>query len=190
MNSRVAKAARRLELQRSYLEACREFLHQHENPPPEAWQILSLWEETLDTLEHDPSELVGSLDWVTKQFLLEKAGHNAAWEVRKKIDLRYHELSDEGYFDRLESTGITAAILDPAEIEYALRNPPSGTPATVRGRYIREFAGGDEPIVVNWRRIYLGSGRNRRQVDLARYRPLAPTAARPPSRKSRRKDQG
>lgn len=179
-----------LELQRSYLEACRAFLHQHEKPPAEAWQILGLWEETLDTLEHDPSELVGSLDWVTKQFLLEKAGHNAAWEVRKKIDLRYHELSAEGYFDRLQSTGITAAILDPAEIEYALRNPPSGTPATVRGRYIREFAGGDDPIVVNWRRIYLGTGRHRRQVDLARYRPITPTTSRTPNRKSRRKDQG
>ncbi len=179
-----------LELQRSYLEACREFLHQHENPPPEAWQILSLWEETLDTLEHDPSELVGALDWVTKQFLLEKAGHNAAWEVRKKIDLRYHELSAEGYFDRLQSTGIAATILDPAEVEYALRNPPSGTPATVRGRYIREFAGGEEHIAVNWRRIFLGSGRNRRQIDLARYRPLTPPTSRTPNKKSRRKDQG
>lgn len=179
-----------LELQRSYLEACRSFLQQQDNPPNEAWQILGKWEETLDTLEHDPSELVGALDWVTKQFLLEKAGQNAAWEVRKKIDLRYHELSDDGYFDRLQSTGITATVLDPAEIQYALRNPPSGTPATVRGRYIREFAGGDEPIVVNWRRIYLGTGRNRRAIDLTRYRPLATPAQRPTSRKSRRKDQG
>ncbi|WP_254510335.1 proteasome accessory factor PafA2 family protein [Anatilimnocola floriformis] len=179
-----------LELQRSYLEACRAFLHQHGNPPNEAWQILGLWEETLDTLEHDPSELVGSLDWITKQFLLEKAGQSAAWEVRKKIDLRYHELSDEGYFDRLQSTGIPAAILGPAEVEYATRNPPSGTPATVRGRYIREFAGGDEMIVVNWRRIYLGSGRKRRSIDLSLYRPVAQSPTRPSNRKSRRKDQG
>lgn len=86
----------------------------------------------------------------------------------------------KGYFDRLESTGITAAILDPAEIEYAYRNPPSGTPATVRGRYIREFAGG-EPILVNWQRIYLGSGRNRREIDLAASRPLAPPASPTPT---------
>lgn len=179
-----------IEMQRSYLEACRAFLHEQEQTPTEAWQVLRLWEETLDSLEHDPSELVGALDWVTKQFLLEKAGHDAAWEVQKKIDLRYHELSAEGYFDRVRSTGIVTAILDPAEIEYAVRNPPSGTPATVRGRYIREFAGGDEPIQVNWRSIYLGNRRNRRQVDLSSYRPISPAAPRGTSRKSRRKDQG
>jgi proteasome accessory factor A len=179
-----------IELQRSYLEACRSFLQQHDDPPAEAWQILRLWEETLDSLDHDPSELVGSLDWVTKQFLLEKAGDGAAWEVRKKIDLRYHELSPEGYFDRLQSTGMAPPILDPAEIDYALRNPPSGTPATVRGRYIREFAGGDEPILVNWRRVFLGKGRKTRIIDLARYRPLNPPLPKSNSRKSRRKDQG
>lgn len=179
-----------IEMQRSYLEACRAFLHEQDQTPTEAWQVLRLWEETLDSLEHDPSELVGVLDWVTKQFLLEKAGNNAAWEVQKKIDLRYHELSSEGYFDRVQSTGIVTAILDPAEIEYAVRNPPSGTPAAVRGRYIREFAGGDEPIQVNWRNIFLGNRRNRRQVDLSRYRPISPTAPRGTTRKTRRKDQG
>jgi hypothetical protein len=179
-----------IELQRSYLEACRAFLHEQEQTPNEAWQVLRLWEETLDTLEHDPSELVGSLDWTTKKFLLEKAANNAAWEVQKKIDLRYHELSPEGYFDRLESTGITEAILDPAEIEYAIRNPPAGTPAAVRGRYIREFAGSDEAIQVNWRHIYLGNPRDRRIVDLNRYRPVTPSGQRGTNRKSRRKDQG
>ncbi len=179
-----------IELQRSYLEACRVFLHQHDNPPAEAWHLLRLWEETLDALEDDPSDLVGSLDWVTKQFLLDKAGQGASWETRKKIDLRYHELSVEGYFDRLVSTGIAASVLDPAEIEYALRNPPSGTPATVRGRYIREFAGGDELILANWRRIFIGRGRHARVIDLARYRPFTRPATRGTTRKSRRKDQG
>jgi proteasome accessory factor A len=182
------QACTAIELQRSYLEACRLFVQQHDNPPAEATHILRLWEETLDALERDPSDLVGSLDWVTKQFLLEKAGDGAVWEVRKKIDLRYHELSTEGYFDRLQSTGLAKTILDPAEIDYAIRNPPTGTPATVRGRYIREFAGGDEPILVNWRRVFLGKGRKARIIDLARYRPLNPTLTKSTNRKSRRKD--
>ncbi|QDU30329.1 Depupylase [Anatilimnocola aggregata] len=179
-----------IELQRFYLDACRAFVDQADNPPTEARQILRLWEETLDALEEDPQDLVGSLDWVTKQFLLSKAGPDAAWEVRKKIDLRYSELSDEGYFERLRSTGITEQLLAPAEIDYALRNPPTGTPATVRGRYIREFSGGEEAIAVNWQRIYLGSGRKERQIDLSRYRPLHPPAPRASSKKSRRKDRG
>lgn len=177
-----------IELQRSYLEACRSFVQQHENPPAEAMQILRLWEETLDALEHDPSELVGSLDWVTKQFLLEKAGYGASWEVRKKIDLRYHELSPDGYFDRLQATGLVKTLLDPSEIDYAIRNPPAGTPATVRGRYIREFGGGEEPIFVNWRRVFLGKGRQAKIIDLGRYRPLNPPLAKTTGRKSRHKD--
>ena len=33
-----------------------------------------------------------------------------------------------------------AELLDRTEIDHARRNPPAGTPAAVRGRYIREFA--------------------------------------------------
>ncbi|WP_425615253.1 proteasome accessory factor PafA2 family protein [Anatilimnocola sp. NA78] len=179
-----------IELQRSYWEACREFVDRHENPPAEARQILRLWEDTLDGLEVDPQDLVGTLDWVTKKFLLDKAGPDAAWEVKKKIDLRYSELSGEGYFERLRSTGITEHLLEPAEIDYALRNPPTGTPASVRGRYIREFSGGDESIAVNWQRIYLGQGRKERQIDLSRYRPLTPPPSRSPNKRSRRKENG
>lgn len=178
-----------VELQRSYLEACRAFLEQHDNPPAEAWRLLRLWEETLDALEVDPSDLVGTLDWVTKYFLLEKAGDKASWEVKKKIDLRYHELSSEGYFDRLQASGIAEQMLEPEEIDYALRNPPTSTPATVRGRYIREFAGGDEAIAVNWQQVIIGQGRTARRVDLTRYRAITPPPAKAGSRKPRRKDQ-
>ena len=86
--------------------------------------------------------------------------------MRKKIDLRYHELSSEGYFARIKEQGGTEELLDQDELERARRNPPAGTPATARARYIREFAGGDIPITANWQAIYLGSGANKRVISL------------------------
>jgi proteasome accessory factor A len=113
--------------------------------------------------------LIGRLDWVTKKFLLEEAGEGAPWEARKKIDLRYHELSASGYFSQLAEAGQAVRIITDEELERAVRNPPSGTPASARGRYIREFAEGSLPLRVNWNSIIIGRGLKAKIVDLARF---------------------
>ena len=156
-----------LELQRLYLDACRRFLALCSHAPDEAHAVLELWEEILDRLEDDPASLVGRIDWVTKRWLLDRAGKDAPWPVRKKIDLKYHELSPQGYFSRLAQAEAVTPILTEEEIEYARRNPPGGTPASVRGRYIREFAGGSESVAANWQAVYIGSGRTAKVIRLA-----------------------
>lgn len=170
-------SATALELQRFYLEGCRRFLSRRPNAPREAQEVLRRWEAALDALADDPSSLVGTLDWVTKRFLLENAERGATWESRKKIDIRYHELSPQGYFQRLKSSGIVVEILGAEEIEHARRNPPAGTPAAVRGRYIREFTADEEEVAVSWHAVYLGTSRDGRVV------PLVPTHA-PASRQA------
>lgn len=158
-----------IELQRFYLEACRQFLSRRSDVPPEARDVLRRWEAALDALAEEPASLIGTLDWVTKRFVLEKAGRGASWEAKKKIDIRYHELSPQGYFQRLRTTGIVSDLLDTAEIEHARRNPPPGTPAAVRGRYIREFADDEDEITANWQAVYLGRAHGSRVVRLDRY---------------------
>jgi Pup amidohydrolase len=125
-------------------------------------------EETMD-LDDPLAMLVGRLDWVTKRFLLAEAGRGAPWEARKKIDLRYHELSASGYFAQLAEAGQAVRIVTEEELERAVRNPPSGTPASARGRYIREFAEGSLPLRVNWNSIIIGRGLKAKIVDLARF---------------------
>jgi proteasome accessory factor A len=166
-----------LQLQRFYLEACRRFLDSQDHPPTEARQLLEHWEETLDALEDDPQSLVGSLDWVTKQWVLEKTGRGAGWPTRKKIDLKYHELSPDGYFERLRASGVAQDLLSVEEVALARRNPPLGTPAAVRGRYIREFAGGGEAISANWKAVYIGRGRGTKVIRLSSYRASSPPEA-------------
>ena len=158
-----------LELQRFYLEACRRFLARRANAPAEAHEVMRRWEATLDALVDDRESLVGSLDWVTKQFVLAKSARGASWEARKKIDIRYHELSPQGYFQRLRPTGIVSDLLERGEIDHARRNPPAGTPAAVRGRYIREFSDEEDSISANWHAVFLGHGRELKVVRLDRF---------------------
>jgi proteasome accessory factor A len=155
-----------IELQRHYLCACRRFLDARPDAPDEAHEVLCLWSATLDALEASPESLVGTLDWTTKRFLLERTAAGADWAERKKIDIRYHELSDGGYFRILYRAGMVKSLVDRREVIRAMRSAPSGTPATSRGHFIREFADGDEPLAVNWRQIVIGQGRDAKVIRL------------------------
>lgn len=166
-----------LEIQRIYASACWNFLRRQSDIPAEAWQVANLWLDVLDQLDEDPEQLMGTLDWVTKRRLLEDAGQDLDWNARKKIDLRYHELTNEGYFRQLAERELVQCIASSDEVERAMRSPPPDSPATVRGHFIREFAVGDQPVRVNWKRVILGRGRRAKVVRFSQYRrPDGPTS--------------
>ena len=164
-----------LQVQQFYYQACRDFVGSVPDAPAESWELLDLWKEALGGLEQiaaggvSPSSLIGMLDWVTKKYLIDQAAANASWQERKKIDLRYHELSPEGYFRVLQRAGIASSIVDPPDLERATRVPPADSPATVRGHYIREFSQGDEPMTANWACVAIGKGWGARVIPLTRY---------------------
>jgi len=158
-----------LQIQRFYLDACRAFLNRRPDAPAVAWDVLLRWDEALDLLARLPRSLIGTLDWVTKKHLLDEAGDGISFEARKKIDIRYHELSPEGYFSRLRETNVVEQLFSPEEIERAIRTAPSGTPATTRGYYIREFAESGQRLRANWKRVIIGAGRKAKTILLSRY---------------------
>jgi proteasome accessory factor A len=157
-----------LHVQRFYLDACRSFLNRRPDAPAEAWDIVLRWEEALDLLARLPRSLIGTLDWVSKKHFLDEAGDEVSLAARKKIDLRYHELSPEGYFSRLQLTDAVETLVEPDDVERAIRSAPAGTPATTRGYYIREFAEAGR-LRVNWKRVVIGRGRKAKTVLLSRY---------------------
>jgi len=174
------RKATALEIQRFYWEACRRFLDRQANAPLEAREALQRWEIVLEALSEDPQSLVGTLDWITKRFILAKSGRQSTWEACKKIDVRYHELSPQGYFQRLRATGVVHELVSPAEVEHARRNPPMGTPAAVRGRYIREFSDEEQGMSANWQAVFIGQGREVKVVRLDQFHMAsseAPSAA-------------
>lgn len=165
-----------LEIQRFYLDACQTYVQQRLDTPSEAFEILGHWEETLDGLDvlqatgESPSELIGTVDWVTKKRLLDEAGTDLSWEARKKIDIGYHELSPLGYYQMLQAAGLVNHMVDPQAADQAARTPPANTPATMRGHYIREFSGDSTELSVNWEQIVIGGSTETKTIQLDRYR--------------------
>lgn len=154
-----------LDLQRWYVARARVFLTEQPVRSLEAETIARLWGEALDALEADPGRLVGRIDWVTKRWLLETAGSTGSAAVRKKIDLRYHELG-QGYFARLEQRGGAEVLVQPTEIEAAITCPPSATPARVRGRLVRELAGSKDRVTVSWDTVRIGGATRAKVIRL------------------------
>ncbi len=158
-----------LDIQRHYYEACARLVAESPDANDEARDILSRWGEVLSLLETNPGALVGRLDWITKRFLLEQtqdADADTDQAVKKKIDIRYHELSPDGYYRRLETTGCTRAILSADEIEDATHFPPHDSPATKRSRYLRAFSRAEKTLRVNWNTITLGRGSDAKTIEL------------------------
>jgi len=147
-----------LEIQRWYHRRASQFLGQHPTPSLEGAHLLKLWGETLDHLEKDPAKLFGALDWVTKKVLISESGE-APIEVKKKIDLKYHQIGS-GYQRVLERGKFVEELLCEDDIIRAMDEPPQETPALARSRAIHRLAGTD--AVFSWNRATVGKlfGRN------------------------------
>lgn len=144
-----------LDLQRWYLGAARRWLAENPDSDGEVQQTIATWADVLDTLARDPTELIGVLDWPTKRWLIESCGRDQPFAVRKKIDLKYHEL-ETGYFAQLEREGIAPIHTDPDAVERAQRTPPSTGSARLRGDIVRRHAASDPSLRVSWDHARVG----------------------------------
>lgn len=170
VDTRDGRRMTALELQRYYLERARAYLAAQRAVRLEARDVVRLWGEALDALERDPSTLIGRLDWITKRYLLDRAGPAASAAMLKKVDLRYHELGG-GYLARLEEAGIAPRLVTDPELEAAMHEPPDTERARARGRLIRELAARDLSVRVSWDRVRVrGGGRRPRVYRLDDYR--------------------
>lgn len=170
MRDRRGNEWKALQLQRWYLKRVKEFLEMRSEVPHEAWQIVEAWQTTLNQLVFQPNDpsgipmaLVGRLDWLSKLWLVHQMEPDTAWQVRKKIDIRYHELSEFGYHRKLTELVEIAPVVRDDEIARAKRSPPNFSPARRRGNLIREFSDADCHLEVDWRSA-------RYEVDGRKYR--------------------
>lgn len=161
-----------IEIQKMFLDAAENFVHQvPANMHGEAPIVLERWKELLDSAirfrkdANDVEDALGRVDWLTKRWMMDKLGEHADWPERKKIDLRYHELSEEGYFNQFIENHPHLLLVDPDLIQRRRRSPPAGSPAAKRGWMIREFADSDEAMQAEWTYAMVGRGRRRRRVE-------------------------
>ena len=117
------------------------------------------WEEVLGFLESDREKLVGKLDWVTKQYLLD--GYSNRHDVEpgdprlSALDLQYHDIrpgKSLAYKAGLET------LFGPEEIDRAVTEAPVDTRAYFRGQVVSKF--GESIVAANWDSVVLDTGSN------------------------------
>jgi hypothetical protein len=149
-----------MEIQRWYQKQAQLFVAISPSLKEVYQPVLDRWIQVLDTLEWDPEQLIGQLDWVTKKSLIEEAGRDQPFEVKKRIDLGYHELGS-GYFEQFSAANLVTKIVKPEDLERALKTPPSSRSAQLRSRFIKSNQSEENRWVVGWQ--YAIRGRFRKQ---------------------------
>lgn len=141
---RDGSRVRALDIQRYYYETACDYVERFGFSDEED-EILEAWEQALNDLEEDPARLSDRADWAIKRMLmaanLEKLGGSwEAWDADpesisslKAVDLRFHDLSSQGYYARLYADD---TLVSADEIECAQKEPPPYTRANIRGRAI------------------------------------------------------
>lgn len=136
-----------VQLQMEYAEQARKFVQDRygQDVDPVTADVLDRWEAVLAALERDPMELSHQLDWVAKLALLEsyreRDGYDWSHPKLHLIDLQYSDVRpNKGLYQRLVSMGRIERLIDNAEIERAVHEPPEDTRAYFRGRCLAQYA--------------------------------------------------
>jgi len=146
--------------------------------------ILEAWGQALEDLEQDPMRLRDRADWVIKKrlmdaFLERLGGSWEHWPGGQEalsgllgIELRYHDVSQEGLFSRLWKPDTLVAE---EEIQQAQNDPPLYTRARIRGRAIALHS--DLPVTLEkWTALSIGGEEVELTDPLEFSHPLLPEA--------------
>ena len=155
-----------VDIQESYCDVARRVLF---GTDEERDWLLGEWAETLQLLARNRSRLVGKLDWVTKQWLIEtfmreeRIGWNDPWLA--SLDLEYHNVNPEqGLYLGLEAEGRTWRMTTDEGIEEATRNGPTDTRGGLRGLCVQRFSG--QITSMQWERIQFVGGTRPCNLDM------------------------
>jgi proteasome accessory factor A len=149
-----------VQIQREYLEMALKYTAS-KSLDPITKDVLVKWQHVVESLERDPMELQGQIDWVIKKALIESFMDRKGldWESPQvsMLDLQYHDLRPEkGLYFLLERQGRLERIVTDVEIDAAVTEPPADTRAYFRGQCLKRYPA--EVFGVNWDSISFGIG--------------------------------
>lgn len=155
-----------LDIQRMYLELAQKTL---QGLDEETDWILKEWADVLQLLTHDRASLIGSIDWITKHWLLETFVQEERLEWSDpwlaSLDLEYHNINPgRGLFLGLEAEGKTRRLCDDRMIEDAIHSGPRDTRGGIRGLCLTRFR--SEIQSVQWERIQFKDGHSSIDLDM------------------------
>ena len=162
--------ANAIDLQRHYL---RQVQDQLGKPflPNFAARVCERWETVVDGLESDAMQFAGILDWPTKLGLyrsfVEQNGHDweqltrkdkqSQQEIRARLfefDIRFGDIADNGLLATFENDNRSATRLVAEDaIVDAIRIPPQGSRAKMRGEWIERLSQKRQGKECDWDRI-------------------------------------
>ena len=120
--------------------------------------VLRRWEQVLTGLEHDPDSVAHWVDWVAKRRLVDgyadRHGMAPGAPTLKAIDLQYHDLRPH---KSLAARAGLETLVDQADVDSAVTEPPTSTRAYFRGRCLAKYP--DEIVAANWDSIVFDVGR-------------------------------
>ncbi|MBB6172053.1 proteasome accessory factor A [Nocardiopsis mwathae] len=144
-----------VQIQREYLDQARKYVQDRYGTDVDAdtADVLDRWESTLDRLTEDPMQLAEELDWVAKLKLLEgyrsRDGLDWGHHRLELVDLQYSDVRPErGLYNRLAARGRMERLLDDADVERSITEPPEDTRAYFRGRCLAQYA--DSVAAASW----------------------------------------
>ncbi len=149
-----------VQLQWEYFEHAKKYV-EREDDTPDQREILERWEAILTSLESEPLSLHRELDWVAKFRLLEayreRGGLERGDPKLHAIDLQYHDVRREkGLYYRLERADKVDRLVDDADVERAVMEPPDDTRAYFRGRCIGRYP--DAIAAASWDSLIIDTG--------------------------------
>lgn len=149
-----------IDIQRMYLKSAHDFYNTRDLSPMTK-DILVCWEEILDKLEQDPTQLGRKLDWVAKQQMIESymSRKGCGWKDPRiaLLDLQYHDMRpDKGLYYTLERNNRMERLLHNSDIEVAQHNPPTQTRAFFRGTCLKRFP--KDVYGMGWTSVLLDQG--------------------------------
>ncbi|MEU0834012.1 Pup--protein ligase [Streptomyces sp. NPDC056231] len=150
------REASAIEVQREYYEKAVDFVDRRGIRTGTVEQVLDLWGRTLDAVEAEDLDRVGTeIDWVMKYKLIERyrAKHNMTMSHPRvaQIDLAYHDIHRRrGLYYLLERKGQAARICNDLKIFEGKSVPPQTTRARLRGDFIRRAQEQRRDFTVDW----------------------------------------
>jgi len=137
-------------LLRRYLEASEA---EFRGRDAETDAVLRDWRFALDSLETEPDQLVGRVDWITKRWLfrrfVESEGIGWDHDWMKSQDIEFHHV-ESGRNLGLALAADTVWTPSMERVEAAMSTAPADTRAAVRGHAIRELARRGVVSFIDW----------------------------------------
>ena len=149
-------------------------------PDADTAEVMHWWSTVLDKLGRDPMEARREVDWVAKLAVLEGYRERDAlgWgDPRlKAVDLQWSDVrAERGIAHRLAAAGRLEVLVDEADVQRAVTEPPTDTRAWFRGTCLARFP--EDVVAASWDSVIFDVAGQRMLQRVPMLEPLRGTEA-------------